>query len=306
MTVISADASFQLNTSTLNVVQIFQGTIAGTDQHQMIVTFGNGTLETFNGNLSYGASKIPTSGFIDGYQRLSSGTKLVDISNFTMSVDDYLVYAVKKDSNGFIAQILSGDDRVFGGSLGDYVDAGEGNNLSYGNGGNDTIIGGSSKDMIYGNAGDDLLRGFSEFDTVYGGQGNDSVYGGSDNDVIYGNMADDTLFGETGNDKIYGGAGNDRMYGGIGDDTLIGGRGDDTLQGGSGFDRFIFGLNQGQDTITDFSAVAGDRIQLPVGTTWQAGVEGNVLYIALADGSRCWLSGYTNASGVTNDWFVFV
>src|SRR5262249_53955231 len=72
----------------------------------------------------------------------------------------------------------------------------------------------------------------------------ENAYGGDGNDVIIGNGADNYLSGGGGNDKLDGGAGND------------------TLVGGAGADLFIYAAGDGADRIADFTAAAGDRIDL--------------------------------------------
>jgi hypothetical protein len=61
-------------------------------------------------------------------------------------------------------------------------------------------------------------------------------------------------------------AGADRLIGGGGNDRLIGGLGNDTLSGGLGADIFRFDAalssTTNRNTITDFNAAQGDRIQL--------------------------------------------
>jgi Ca2+-binding RTX toxin-like protein len=51
---------------------------------------------------------------------------------------------------------------------------------------------------------------------------------------------------------MMGGIGNDTMNGAGGNDTLDGGTGDDRLSGGGNNNTFMFGVNFGNDTITDF------------------------------------------------------
>ncbi len=83
------------------------------------------------------------------------------------------------------------------------------------------------------------------------GRGEDAEY----SDTIYGLPGNDTIYGGGGNDKLYGRNGNDLLYGGTGNDTLNGGYGDDILTGGPGKDTFIHGgVNQGNDTVTDYTA----------------------------------------------------
>ena len=61
---------------------------------------------------------------------------------------------------------------------------------------------------------------------------------------------------------INGGASNDVLIGGGQDDVLRGGPGDNCLTGGAGVDRFYFEKNSSNNGITDFSATAGDVIDL--------------------------------------------
>ncbi|WP_448679534.1 retention module-containing protein [Pseudomonas nicosulfuronedens] len=84
--------------------------------------------------------------------------------------------------------------------------------------------------------------------------GDDHLYGGDGNDILYGQGGNDFLFGENGNDILFGGTGNDQ---------LTGGKGDDILTGGAGADTFIWKAGDiGKDTITDFNAGEGDRIDI--------------------------------------------
>jgi Ca2+-binding RTX toxin-like protein len=106
--------------------------------------------------------------------------------------------------------------------------------------GNDTIYTGIEDDYIEGGAGDDYINSGSGNDEIYGEEGNDKLYGGE------------------GNDKLYGGEGNDSLYGGNGDDYLDGGAGDDYLEGGYGNDTYVYNKGDGNDTISDYSTVAGE------------------------------------------------
>ncbi|MBB4862598.1 VCBS repeat-containing protein [Pseudomonas nitritireducens] len=84
--------------------------------------------------------------------------------------------------------------------------------------------------------------------------GSDHLYGGDGNDILYGQGGNDFLFGENGNDILIGGTG---------DDQLTGGKGNDILTGGAGADLFIWKAGDvGNDTITDFKAGEGDRIDI--------------------------------------------
>lgn len=58
--------------------------------------------------------------------------------------------------------------------------------------------------------------------------------------------------GEDGNDTIDGGDGNDTLYGGAGDDILRGGAGQDHLYGNEGNDTYLFGLGDGNTSISNY------------------------------------------------------
>ena len=100
------------------------------------------------------------------------------------------------------------------------------------------------------------LEGTSSSDNLYGSQYDDQVKGMDGVDAIYGNRGNDTIFGGNGNDYIEGGAGNDILYGGAGADTLLGNLGADTFvfESASAFSN--------QDTVSDFSAANGDKLDI--------------------------------------------
>ena len=62
----------------------------------------------------------------------------------------------------------------------------------------------------------------------------------------------ETITGTDYDDVIYGNGGNDTLYGGNGNDILSGGAGHDRLEGGSGDDTYVWNLNDGIDTISDY------------------------------------------------------
>ncbi len=132
-----------------------------------------------------------------------------------------------------------------------------GNDVLYGYATADVITGGLGNDWIYGKAGDDLLRGEGGRDYLYGGAGHDTLEGGADDDV---------LNGEEDNDVLLGGAGNDTLYGGAGNDVLQGGTDNDSLYGNGGNDTYRFNRGDGQDWISEYDSVAGNRDVLELGS----------------------------------------
>jgi Ca2+-binding RTX toxin-like protein len=99
--------------------------------------------------------------------------------------------------------------------------------------------------------------------TLQGTAGADSLTGGAGADRLLGLAGNDTLNGGGGDDALNGAAGADKLNGGAGIDYLVGGAGADLLAGGAGADRFAFlALGERGDTISDFKASEGDRLDL--------------------------------------------
>ena len=89
--------------------------------------------------------------------------------------------------------------------------------------------------------GDNVLRGITEdVKVIEGTDGKDTLTGGKEDNLIFGQEDDDVLEGGEGTDILSGGAGND------------------TLSGVRGNNVFALALDEGIDTIDDFSG--GDQI----------------------------------------------
>ncbi|MCA0870177.1 hypothetical protein LCL97_05050 [Seohaeicola saemankumensis] len=123
------------------------------------------------------------------------------------------------------------------------IDGGDGNDTLKGGSNADTLVGSGGKDTIRGRGGDDTIDGGNQADTLFGGGGDDTIDGGNGKDIIDGGSGDDTIDGGDSNDVINGGTGND------------------TITGGAGADDFVFGLDAGNDVITDFGTGA-DQLDL--------------------------------------------
>lgn len=190
----------------------------------------------------------------------------------------------------------AGNDSLQGGDGNDYLYAGTGNDTVNAGTGNDLIVGGdgAGDDRYSGGSGSDTIKYTSATaaitinlragtaTSVNGGDaariGNDrlssieNVIASRYDDVIVGSSVANRLRGMDGNDRMVGLDGNDRLEGAagvdvlsgdLGNDRLSGGLGKDRLTGGSGKDAFIFDtVPSSRDTITDFSAAEGDKIQL--------------------------------------------
>jgi hypothetical protein len=136
-----------------------------------------------------------------------------------------------------------------------------------------------------------------------GGRGGDTLVGTDSFDALAGRAGDDTIFGRGRADFLDGGDGDDRLFGEGGNDILVGGPGRDQLTGGPGADRYVFtSLGDGRDTILDFNAEEGDRLdlrQLFEGTGFDPGAAdaGDFLRFEALDGG----GGDTTRVGVVAD-----
>ena len=172
-----------------------------------------------------------------------------------------------------------GNDFLYGGTENDTLLGGEGTDRLFGEENNDLLLGEGGVDSLYGGAGNDTLQGGNGNDQIFGGAGSDRIVESGDINFTITNTTlnargTDTFTGIesarlNGGGSINilnasavtnltvildGGGSNDTLRGGANNDDLIGGVGSDRLTGNGGSDRFMyFGLNQGGDTITDFT-----------------------------------------------------
>ncbi|MGR3602019.1 MAG: VWA domain-containing protein [Heliomarina sp.] len=170
-----------------------------------------------------------------------------------------------------VIEHLSGKDKgdkLHGNDGNDTLDGAAGNDILMGGAGADKLIGGQGKDSAsYADAESAVVADLSGATTAHGDAVGDSYFsiesliGSSYHDVLTGNgkantirglNGSDTLSGEGGKDFLIGNRGNDNLNGGRGKDTLRGESGNDTLTGGAKADRFVFGIGDGRDVITDF------------------------------------------------------
>ncbi len=171
----------------------------------------------------------------------------------------------------------------FGGSGGDTLISGEGDDLLDGGTGRDTLYGNAGADLLNGGEGDDVLHGGPGADTLSGGQGIDfasyatslvgmtidlrtqmlsgdgagdtfsdieGVIGSEFGDLIEGKDGDDVLLtGLGGDDSIYGNGGNDAIDGGAGVDSIYAGSGNDFVSIVQDGGDLLFG-GDGTDTVS--------------------------------------------------------
>jgi Tol biopolymer transport system component len=175
----------------------------------------------------------------------------------------------------------------------DVIDGGAGNDMIVGGPKGDTMAGGTGNDLIFvqdladkvvekpGEGLDTVVVGYGKGSGATGGLDaaagastytlganveNLTLMGGDALDAR-GNALKNVIRGNRGANNLDGGAGDDSIHGGLGDDVIRGGRGADRLTGGEGRDRFVVrkaseSTKRRPDTIADFSAKRGDRIDL--------------------------------------------
>ncbi len=166
-----------------------------------------------------------------------------------------------------------GPDILRGGSLGDILDGGDGNDRLVGRTGDDDMFGGGDNDFLVGGDGEKLFDGGPGDDTaswsgasiplvldlrigLFGGPATDDTlvsierYQGTElNDVMDGSESNDSLLhGGHGDDLIHGHGGADLLEGGFGEDDINGGSGDDFVIGGADADILDGGI--GTDTLS--------------------------------------------------------
>jgi Ca2+-binding RTX toxin-like protein len=176
----------------------------------------------------------------------------------------------------------AGDDFIVGNNLGNFIDAGEGNNVVSGGGGNDEIFAGNGNNLISGGAGDDTIVTGNGNNLLSGDDGNDFIGAGAGSDIVFGGNGDDQIIAGDGNNFVDAGAGDDYIGTGEGNDTIIGGSGNDILQAGDGDD--VLNGGDGIDLISGDDSTAGDET-----------VDGNLFYVTSDD---------TLLGGEGNDTFV--
>jgi Ca2+-binding RTX toxin-like protein len=95
-------------------------------------------------------------------------------------------------------------------NLGDKNDRATANNVAvYGQGGDDVLFAGAEGAFLDGGNGDDTLTGGDDEDTLQGGYGDDELRGGPGDDYLDGGPNHDALFGQGGQDTLYGGLNTD-------------------------------------------------------------------------------------------------
>jgi Ca2+-binding RTX toxin-like protein len=196
------------------------------------------------------------------------------------------------------------------------INGGDGNDAIFGGTSGDLLVGGAGQDRIFGGGGDDTLMGEEASDILNGGEGTDRLIGGGGNDTYqfgepfavqidyvdeltkegadtldFANSTNTTVTVDLTKDNALalhglrtvrtfaanqarfvenavGTRGNDVLLGNDANNDLTGGDGDDHLEGRTGDDRYMFGDTQfGQsDRIREFNGNGRDTIHFGAST----------------------------------------
>lgn len=137
------------------------------------------------------------------------------------------------------------------------------NNTLTGNGLDNILNGGSGADIMIGGGGNDryIVDNIGDVVKELSGQGDDEIVA-SVSYSMAGGFVENLYLSGTVNINGTGNALNNIIHGNDGNNVLDGGGGHDTLIGGQGADTFLFGSASGADTVYDFSAAQGDKINV--------------------------------------------
>ena len=243
-----------------------------------VITGNNGT------NILMGMAGNDDLFAYDGNDKIDGGTG-IDTMRGGNGNDTYYV---DNTADIIIEYTNQGTDIVY--STATYVLSGNVERLNLTGTANINGTGNALDNGLVGNDGNNILDGKAGADSMKGGLGDDTYYVDNVGDVVseYTGAGTDTVnstvtftlagtalenlnligtaavngTGSTGANVINGNNAANTLSGGSGNDTLNGAGGADILIGGSGADAFVFSHSNGADVINDFSASAGDTIDV--------------------------------------------
>jgi Ca2+-binding RTX toxin-like protein len=277
---------------------------------------GNDSILIGANDKAYGGEGYDTASFVGGPIYINYNSNTFSVGGKSIWIAEFEAYMG-----------TGGSDLVIGAAYGETISLGGGNDYLYGDGGDDFLYTGVGTDVMSGGAGYDTMvfhkamvadwqTGVLDTDIS-----SDSWYSW---EAIQGSAGDDIIRTNSWgfSVELRGGGGNDVLATGVtgvvsdilngeaGNDTLDGGAGDDMLTGGTGADWFVIGAGGGIDTIADFSAEDGDKIDL----TGIAGVHGLADLTVMQDSADTIIT-FASGDGVvlrdfasdalTDDMFLF-
>jgi Ca2+-binding RTX toxin-like protein len=220
------------------------GDIDWNEWNDVTMTFGSEGLHLYlNGELVASDTDI-TNGIDGNTEEMKFAVKEDNGDDYSGGIDDVALYDQQLSADQVSTLSNDGIDGLSGAGGTDEtttVDAGDGDDMVIAGGAADTLDGGDGEDTVsYENSEEAVTIDFSN-GTVSGGDAEGDSLVNFEN--ITGSAYDDTLRGDAGAN------------------TLDGGGGSDELTGGGGADVFKLGQD-GIDTIVDFNAAEGDKIDV--------------------------------------------
>jgi len=207
--------------------------------------------------------------------------------------------------------LIGGENiNAIGNDSGNYIIGNSGNNILDGKAGYDSMYGGAGDDIYYIDAiGDQVFESAEEgIDTVTSGVSyalgdnlENLTLSGGENITAIGNQLNNLITGNFGNNILDGGAGDDTIYGYGGSDTFDGGKGNDCLFANTSSDnKYIFNLEDGQDTISYLNATSSNNDTIVFGS----GVAANSLvFTRLVNDLKISIKNYMDSITISN-WYL--
>lgn len=275
MAFLNVGEGFFLDMTYLDIAALRTGSMTQATAERMTLTYSEAVQDVFVGDFAY-RNGILSGGVLTGLGEVIDGQLAFEIYDFSLPVSTFMEFIRSGDTFGALSGMLSGDDELNGNAF---------------------------NDALGGLGGNDWVRGWGGDDVLFGGEGEDIALGDDGDDDLLGEDGEDILWGGEGSDAIDGGTGNDRLYGQEDHDWLYGGAGDDLLEGGEGADWFAFEEGCGFDSVQDFNAAEGDRVNLHEGEVYQLFQRDGSTVIELAGGEQLTLVGVTQGQLGAN-WLV--
>ncbi|RLB70480.1 MAG: hypothetical protein DRH04_03515, partial [Deltaproteobacteria bacterium] len=184
---------------------------------------------------------------LNGQINGGAGSDTLDYSNYALAISANLGAGTADGTAG-----ISSIENLIGSPFGSTI---------YGDNNDNILIGTAANDTIYGLGGNDILFGLGGNDRLDGGTGIDTIdYSGNTTAGINANLATGVVTSsDSGTDtllsieNVIGSSFADTIIGSNGNNVIDGRGGDDTLNGSAGNDRYLFGDDWGNDTLTDTS-----------------------------------------------------
>jgi Ca2+-binding RTX toxin-like protein len=172
MATLTWNGSFGFNLADLDLSNLAYGIDYTQTSTRFVVkyTYSGSTRDEFRGfGLTYDSDGVPAGGVVTGYASYDYGKKIGSIDGTSIPVTGLVNAAATgsiSDDLRILRSLLSGNDRITGGSYGDKLE---------GFGGNDVLYGRQGADRLYGGSGADVFTFKSGRDSTVDADGRDTI-----------------------------------------------------------------------------------------------------------------------------------